>query len=261
MESNISYYQRLLALDQAEATEIIEEHLKTHAPEQIFDAVLLPALNYARRDRDLGRLTEDGEQFVFRATREILDDLKNLQPDSSSAPSDRQEMALDANDFAVTLAKVRILACPARDEADELALHMFRQLLESTRYEVEVMSDSVLAAEVVARIGECSAAMILIATVSPSGLGQTRYLCKRLRARFPDLKIAVGRWGMGSEDGDSILLAGADRVGTTIIETREQMIQLCQIGAPSKIQSVTTALVHSTRQESLPPRLSFEKHD
>ena len=145
MESNIRYYQRLLALDPAEATEIVEEHLKTHAPEQIFDAVLIPALNYARRDRDLGRLTEDGEQFVFRATREILDDLKNLQPDSSSGPSDRQEMAMDANDFAVTLAKVRILACPARDEADELALHMFRQLLESTRYEVEVMSDAVLA--------------------------------------------------------------------------------------------------------------------
>ena len=30
MESNISYYQRLLAMDQAEAAEIVEEHLKTH---------------------------------------------------------------------------------------------------------------------------------------------------------------------------------------------------------------------------------------
>ena len=133
MESNISYYQRLLALDQAEAAEIVEEHLKTHPAEQIYDEVLVPALNSARRDRDLGRLTEDGEQFVFRATREILEDLNNLPPTSSSEAADAEKIALDANDFAGTLPKVRILGCPARDEADELALQMFRQLLESTQ--------------------------------------------------------------------------------------------------------------------------------
>jgi predicted PurR-regulated permease PerM len=37
MESNMSYYQRLLAMDQAEAAEIVEEHLKTHPQEQLFD--------------------------------------------------------------------------------------------------------------------------------------------------------------------------------------------------------------------------------
>ena len=102
------------------------------------------------------------------------------------------------------------------------------------------MSDAVLTSEVIALIGEKSPAMIFIATVSPGGLAQTRYLCKRLRARFPNLKIAVGQWGMGSEDRNSILLAGADRVGTTLIETREQMIQLCQISVYPEAQSVTT---------------------
>jgi hypothetical protein len=102
------------------------------------------------------------------------------------------------------------------------------------------MSDAVLTSEVVALIGEKSPALIVIATVSAGGLAQTRYLCKRLRARFPNLKIAVGQWGMGSEDSNSILLAGADRVGTTLIETREQMIHLCQTSAHSEAQTVTT---------------------
>jgi len=136
---------------------------------------------------------------------------------------------------------------------------MFRQLVDSTKYEVEVMSDAVLTSEVVALIGENSPAMIFIATVSPGGLGQTRYLCKRLRARFPNLKIVVGRWGMGSEDRDSILLAGADRVGTTMIETREQMIQLCQISVPSEAQSVTTVPADAFLKETLPLRLSPDK--
>src|SRR6266481_2790549 len=240
MESNISYYQRLLAMDQAEAAEIVEEHLKTHPQEQLFDGVLIPALNYARRDRELGWLTEDGEQFVFRATREILEDLNSLKPQSSSEVSDSSKAATIDGNSPVILPKVRILGCPAQDEADELALLMFRQLLDATRYEVEIMSDAMLTAEVVARIGEKSPAMICIAAVPPGGLAQTRYLCKRLRARFPNLKIAVGRWGTGSEDSNSILLAGADKVGTTMIETCEQMIQLCQISPHSEAQSGAT---------------------
>ena len=250
MASNMSYYQRLLAMDQAEAAEIVEEHLASHPPEQIYDGVLIPALNYARRDRELGRLTEDGEQFVFRATREILEDLDNLKPENSTDAADAEKVALAANDVTGPLPKMRILGCPARDEADELALHMFRRLLDSTRFDVEVMSDAVLTAEVVALIGEKSPALIFIATVSPGGLAQTRYLCKRLRARFPNLKIAVGRWGMGSEDSKSILLAGADRVGTTLIETREQMIQLCQNSTHSEAQPVTTVPAFFPEQDA-----------
>jgi hypothetical protein len=145
-----------------------------------------------------------------------------------------------ANDDTAKAPKVRILGCPARDEADELALLMFRRLLDDTRYEVEVMSEAVLTSEVVALVGEKGPAMIVIATLSPNGLGQARYLCKRLRARFANLKIAVGRWGMGNEDTQSILLAGADRVGTAMIETREQMIQLCKISSQSEAQTGPT---------------------
>jgi len=245
LEAKISYYQRLLAMDQAEAAEIVEEHLKSHPAEQLYDEVLIPALNYARRDRDLGRLTDGGEQFVFQATREILDDLNNLPHESSSETSGTEKVAMAANVVTDTLVKVRILGCPARDQADELALHMFRQLLDSTKYDFEVLSDALLTSEVVALIGEKVPAMIFIATVSSGGLAQARYLCKRLRARFADLKIAVGRWGMGSEDTSGILLAGADRVGTTMLETREQIIQMCRFSARSDANSVTTAPAYS----------------
>jgi predicted PurR-regulated permease PerM len=253
MESNISYYQRLLAMDQAEAAEIVEEHLKTHPKEQLFDEVLIPALSYARRDRELGRLTEDCEQFVFRATREILEDMNSLIPQSSSELSDSSRTTTTEGNSPVMLPKVSILGCPAQDEADELALLMFRQLLDSTKYEVEIMPDAMLTAEVVALIGEKNPAMICIAAVLPGELAQTRYLCKRLRVRFPNLKIAVGRWGIGSEDSNSIVLAGADKVGTTMIETREQMIQLSRIGPRSEAQSGATANPFSPVDALLPP--------
>lgn len=248
MESNISYYQRLLAMDQAEAAEIVEEHLKIHPREQIFDAVLLPALKYARRDRDLGRLTEDGEQFVLRATREILEDFTSLTPTSESEATD----SLAADEVSAPLLKVRILGCPARDEADELALLMLRQLFVSTRYDVEVMSAAVLTSEVVGMIGAKNPAVIVSATLSSGGLAQTRYLCKRLRARFPNLKLAIGQWGMESEDRNSILLAGADTVGTTMIETREQIIQLSQSNPHSSTPLATAITPFAPHSQTLP---------
>jgi hypothetical protein len=242
MESNISYYQRLLAMDQAEAAEIAEEHLKNHPRELIFDAVLIPALSYARRDRELGRLTEDGEQFVFRATREIVEDLNSLMPESSPATPDSVKTATIVENNPVIPPKNCVLGCPARDEADEVALHMLTQLFDSTRYEVEVMSDALLTSEVVGLIADRSPAVVLIATVSRGGMTHARYLCKRLRARFPHLKIVIGRWGLGSEDSNSVALAGADRIGTTLIETRDQIIRLSQISlhpdAPQTVPSL-----------------------
>ena len=200
MESNMSYYQRLLAMDQAEAAEIVEEHLKSHPAEQLYDDVLIPALNYALRDRGAWQATEDGEQFVFRATREILEDLNSPMPQSSPGRIRRFKASTTEKISPVIAAKFRILGCPAQDEADELALLMLQQLLDGAKYELEILSGAMLTAEVVARIGETSPAMICIAAVAPGGQTQTRYLCKRLRARFPNLKIAVGRWGIGSEE-------------------------------------------------------------
>ena len=252
MKSNISYYQRLLAMDQVEAAEIVEEHLKIHPVEQIYDDVLLPALSYAQRDGDLGRLAENDQQFVFQATREILDDLNNLKPEISSKQLDSAGAAIIDENTPAASPKVRIIGRPARDEADELALLMFRQLLDSTRYDIELMVEETLTSEVVALAAEKSPALICIASLPPGGLAQTRYLCKRLRARLPGVKIVVGRWGRESEDSSTVLFsAGADRIGTTLIETRDQMVQLIQIIPHSENHSGPTVVPFSAPHETL----------
>ena len=85
------YYQRLLARDQSEAADLIEQHIKTEAPRSVYDALLLPALNYAERDRLEQRLSLDEEAALIDATRELLSDaaesIRRLQPESS-APAD-----------------------------------------------------------------------------------------------------------------------------------------------------------------------------
>jgi len=132
METSVRYYQRLLAMDHHEATEVVEEHLKTHTLDGVYDQVLVPALIFAKRDRGGDRLSEDDEQFIYRTSREIVEGLGSRPPKTSMSSSPDSPGPLDAatNEAgAVSLPRVRILGCPTRDEADELALLMLEQML------------------------------------------------------------------------------------------------------------------------------------
>ena len=70
------------------AADLIERHIKTESPRRA-DALLLPALNYAERDRLEQRLSPDEETAVIDATRELLSDaaesIRGLNPEPSPA--------------------------------------------------------------------------------------------------------------------------------------------------------------------------------
>jgi predicted PurR-regulated permease PerM len=232
LQSNVSYYQRLLAGDQDEAEEIVEEYLKTHPVEQVYDDVLIPALVDVKRDIEFGRLAESSQQFVFTATRNILEDLDSLKPKTSANPTASAKTTSADGYHSASSPKVRIVGCPVRDEAEELALLMCRQLLAPTRYEMEVLGDEALTSEVVDQVAEKRPALICIVSLPPGGLAQTRYLCKRLRVRFPDNRVLVGRLETPTANHrDALLAAGADKVATTLVELRDQVSQISQIAS------------------------------
>jgi predicted PurR-regulated permease PerM len=217
-ESDIVFYQRLLAGDQDEAAQIVTEYLKNHPSEQVYDDVLLPALNYAKLDRERGGLTEEEQEAIVKMTRAIL----GMFDSSAQAPKEPEGESI-ARD------KIHILACPADDESDEVASMMLRQALNPQKYELEIMPEEKLASEIIDAAVEKNPGVVCIAALAPGGLAQARYLCKRLRNRFPDLKIIVGRWGVRDESADaqrSLLSGGADRVATSLLQARDEIINL-----------------------------------
>jgi predicted PurR-regulated permease PerM len=232
IEAKARYYQRLLARDQDEATDIVEAYVSADGRESVYDTVLLPALYYAKQDRDRGLLSEGDAQFVGQATREILDVLAHDTP----ALSERDTGDLSVSDPGADT-RVRIVGCPARDEADALALEMVRHLLDPARYRLEVSETGMLTAEVVAWVDLHRPALLCIGAVAPGGLSQARHLCKRLRSQCPELKIVVGRWGLHDEkdaDRQHLLAAGADHVETTVLDTQRTLAQLgLTLGRPA----------------------------
>lgn len=178
IEAKARYYQRLLARDQDEATDIVEAYVDADGQESIYDAVVLPALYYAKQDRDRGLLSEEDAQFVAQATREILGILAHDAP----APSVTDTETLSVGDPGVDT-RILIAGCPARDATDALALEMVRRLLDPARCRLELIGAAMLTAAVVGWVDQHRPALSCIGAVAPGGVRQARHLCQRLRSR------------------------------------------------------------------------------
>jgi predicted PurR-regulated permease PerM len=247
LEPHTSYYQRLVARDEDDAAELVEEYLQSHPLVELYDAVLVPALYAAGKDHAYGNLTADDWQSIVQSTREIVENIgEHLPPNSVAqvAETIRPELPNGPS----LLPKVQLVCCPARNEADEVALLMLQQLLDPVRFEVELLPSSMLTAEVVALTEQKQVRLLCLGTLAPGGIAQARYLCKRLHAQLPALNIVVGRWGVPQPPNtswDVLRAAGANAIGTTLQETCAQIMQfepLTHPATPAAANSSTTGL-------------------
>jgi hypothetical protein len=97
-----------------------------------------------------------------------------------------------------------------------------------------------LPVDVEAAIADRRPGLVFIPVLPPGGLEQARYLAKRLRTRFADLKIIVGFFGR-ARDFDKLLvrlrIAGASYITTSLLQTRSQIQALLELKtAPMKPQ-------------------------
>jgi predicted PurR-regulated permease PerM len=220
LKTDLRYYQRILARDAAEAAEILDAHAAEQGVNTVFDGLMLPALTWAERDRIDGRLSPEEESAVIEMTRELLEDPTVLTDPAPSAKGDRADMSA---------AGVTVLAVPASNEADVLALRMLAAISAPLPLTLDIRSTHMLASELVSEVRRSGARVVCIADLPPSAPSKTRYLVRRLRSAVPDVKIVVGRWAPAEFADESVVPlreAGADFVGTTLAESRDHLRSL-----------------------------------
>jgi predicted PurR-regulated permease PerM len=222
------FYQRLLARDQSEAADLMEQYIKTESPRSVYDALLLPALNYAERDRLEQRLSPDEETAIIDATRELLSDaaesIRGLNPEPPALP--------DGPPLPGPREPLRVLGYATNGAADELALAMLARLLDDLPISLETMSTRLQASELLSLVQTQGFSVVCLADLPPSPPSKTRYLVKRLHATFPDVRILVGRWGPSALADDSAQVlrnTGATLVASTLLETRTYLAGLVEI--------------------------------
>ena len=211
------FYQRLLAGDHDEATAVLDETVPGDSWIDRFDRVILPALAAARADRLEGAISEQDERRVVDGARRVLREAELLRAASAPLPD-----------------TPLVIGCAADDESDALALTMLAAALDRSCH-VEILSPELLSAEVVASVLDRAPAAVVIAAVPPGGVASARYLIKRLRRQRRDLKLLVGRWGMGADADSSreaLESAGADAIGASLAETLSQLDPLLSLAVP-----------------------------
>jgi predicted PurR-regulated permease PerM len=217
------YYQRLLASDQKEAKQILENYLKEKPLEEVYSSVVIPALSLAEQDRHRGELDEETQTFIYQSTREVIEELGAMTSQRSSEkevqnPSETPGAIPETRNLAV-------LCIPARYEADDVMAIVLSQVL-GRRGLIAKSIPITSVATMLSEVCELRPQMVCISALPPHALGHARALYARLRNQFPVLHIVVCLWhfkGDLRQVGSRLRLAKEHGFFTTLAEVSQHI--------------------------------------
>ncbi len=222
-------YQRLLAGDQEEAAELLDQLIDSQPLVEVYDTVLIPALAFAETHWQLGELTEGKHRFILDSLKEMIQERREWRQETAApvAPASAQKPIDTSNSVdRIEPSLPTILSLPARNEADELSATMLAHILESADQRVQTVSVTSMAVEMVEFVEHSAAQIICISATPPAAVMHARYLCKRLRNRFPNIHLVVGLWDSQGDLDKARLRIGCDATIVSTLENARKEIRL-----------------------------------
>jgi predicted PurR-regulated permease PerM len=179
MEPGAHYYQRLLANDQREASQVLEAQLRSTSLEALYDHVLIPALSLSELDRHRNALDESTVSFITVTTKDLV-----------------EEYSMET--LYVGEKQRKIVCLPVRDDADEIVGIMLAQLLGRAGYAAVAVSIGSVEG-MLAEVAKAEAEVICLSALPPYAISHARGLYKKLRARHPQVPIIIGLWNYSDD--------------------------------------------------------------
>jgi predicted PurR-regulated permease PerM len=238
-------YQRWLALDHEEAADLVHEFFTDRSLEDVYDSILIPAMALAEQDRHKGRLDDQRWATIRQSVREMIDELGDdyrlrfaqsgastatvpgKAPETTDSPAEdvRHRLPLGKD------CRVNIVVLPAHDEADEIVGLMLDQILDFNNYCGTAVSQSALAGEMIETVQSKNAHAVCVSALPPAAVAHSRYLCKRLHMKLPELKMVVGLWTWSGElkrAKDRVACEGSVNLVTTLGQAMDEIEQATQ---------------------------------
>ena len=200
MRPEAQYYQRLLAGDEREASQVLDTYLKEKSLEALYDSVLVPALSLSEQDRHGNVIDEAAVGFITQTTKDLVEEL--CLSSGEHKPSDPATKAMSIGNALGTseeVATLRVLvpkkiACvPVRDDADEVVAIMLAQLLERAGHFAKMIALGSVD-EMLAEVSKAAPDLVCLSALPPYALSYARAAYKSLRAQQPQRKIVIGLW-------------------------------------------------------------------
>lgn len=192
LEPHVRLYQRMLALDFEEASEVAGELLASMPLRQVYDELVVPALSLAETDRQEGHLDDTRRRYILENTRELAGELAELalQPRQNGTEPPPRPAARSAP----------VVCVPAQDESDEVAATMLRELLRVERgLIVDVRPAAADLDAYVESIRRLAPALVVVSAVPPAAVRHAVHACKRIRAELPEARVVVGLWSLDAD--------------------------------------------------------------
>jgi predicted PurR-regulated permease PerM len=229
LDPDVRLYQRLVALDRDGAVEVVDAALQSRPRAEVFDSILVPALTRAERDGRAGYLEDQDLAFVWRVEGEIVEELEgtpeitlaSVATALPAAATNGDRLAAEPDEPPPV-----VLSVAANGTADSLVLSMLAQLLQPYGLVLDTVAEGTTPLAFAEQVAEREPAAVVLSNLPPEGLTAARYQVRRLRARFPDLTILVGRWGApaNSTAVGKLTEMGASAVVSSLAEARESIL-------------------------------------
>jgi len=205
-----SFYQRMLAADSSEVAEQAEQFIKERPLADYYDEIALEALLMAQADVRRGALDEQRQARIRETIGELVED---LQTDEATGTLAEGEAAKAAEEQP---AKTSIICIGGRTPLDEAAAALLAHLLQAEAdIATRVEPASAMTPSGLVRLDAANADAICLSYLDGDvGPAQVRYGVRRLRRRFPRVKIVTCFW--------------------TADENPARMEQLCAAAKPDK---------------------------
>ena len=187
------FYQRLLAMDDREARTVAELYLQEHSLQQLYDAVIIPALTLAEQDRHKGTLDRTREEFLFMSIKELVVEFSERTHKADAL------LAGSLVEAKVPAPAGRVLCIPANDEADEITAAMLAQLLEQAGHAAISFSLDATAQDTVGFMKPGENDTFCISALPPFAFSRARTLSRELQMRYPRARVIVGVWGFSGD--------------------------------------------------------------
>lgn len=210
-------YQWMQRRGDGEEFEFIDRYLQSHSEVELYESMLLPVLSTAESDYREELISKDELAEMHRRVGAVIEDVDLRLSLKDPVPLIDQEKIS------------RICCVPVSARRDELAGDMVVNLLRRRGYPAGNASATLVSGELLEWIKEVGAEVICLTDVPPTTLFQVRYICLRLRSRFPNLKIVavLSEISGGTKDRPAVLKeSGADEVVTSLHEAAGKAIAL-----------------------------------
>jgi predicted PurR-regulated permease PerM len=215
-------YQRLIADDAEEAIDIATRAIDKSSPREFYDEIGIPVLRLASDD-DLGSATAEHRLRVANGMDMLLDDLREQYPPSTDPES-----------------KPRVMCIGGKWEVDTVAGEMLSHALALDGIPADHRPATTVSAASVAKLDLAGADVVCLSYFAEAPAVPARHFCRRLRRRWPDLRIVLALWNAPKDllADDAHEPLGADVI---VASVDEAVARIHRLVAPEEAEQALKA--------------------